>query len=70
MKLLHRFCAIVSLILLSAGLFQLHRFGLNGTGISSFIAGSACAFTLSLTVYIFHLRDRIIALEKQLQTLL
>jgi hypothetical protein len=70
MKLLHRFCAIVSLILLSGGLFQHHRFGLNATGMSSFIAGSACGFTLSLTVYIFHLRDRITAFEKQIQTLL
>ena len=67
MKLLQSGGAIVSLAFIAVGFLQLWRLGLYGGGVPSLCAASGCAFALCLTLYIFHLRDRITALEKQLQ---
>jgi hypothetical protein len=64
MKLLQRIGSIVSLAFVGVGFFQLYRLGIYGGGVSSLCAASGCAFALCLTLYVFHLRDRIIALEK------
>jgi hypothetical protein len=67
MKLLQNAGAIVSLVFLAAGVFQLWNSGIHG-GLSAFITASATSLALSLTLYVFHLNARIVALEKQLQT--
>lgn len=68
MILLHKVGAIVSLAFVAVGFFQLWRLGLHGGGVSSLCAASGSAFALCLTLYVFHLRDRITALENQLQS--
>jgi hypothetical protein len=68
MKLLQTACAIVSLVFLAVGVYQLWKFGIHSPGLSSFAAAFASGFALSLTCYVFQLSARIFALEKQLQT--
>jgi hypothetical protein len=64
MKLLHKVGAIVSLVFLAVGLFWLTRPGMFATGQILCILGLSSAISLSFGLYIFHLRDRIAALEK------
>ena len=67
LKLLQAVGAIVYLVFIAMGFLQLYRLGLYGGGVPSLCAASGCAFAICLTLYVFHLRDRITVLEKQLQ---
>jgi len=69
MKLLCTVGALVSILWIAAGLFQLWRLGVHGGGVFSLFAAFVCAFSVSVTLYLFHLRARITSLEKQLKTL-
>jgi hypothetical protein len=64
MKLLHFTGAIASLVLVAVGVFWLCKLGLLGTGLSICILGLISGPALALGVFVFHLRDRIAALEK------
>lgn len=65
MKRLYTTGAIASLALVATGFFQLGRLGLSAGGATCFFAAAVAAFCVSLAVYVFHLRDRIAALEAQ-----
>lgn len=65
MKLLHRVGAIVSMVLAAVGLFWLWRPGTFSTGQSLCILGLFAALSLNIGLYVFHLRDRIMALEQR-----
>jgi len=67
MNLLQKLGALASLMILALGCVQLYRLGLYGGGLAAFCAASLAAFALCLTLYVFHLRARVIALENLLQ---
>lgn len=63
MKLLNGLGAVVSIVLVAVGFLGIGKFGLDGAGLTVLIAASGAALALSLTLYVFHLRGRIVALE-------
>ena len=63
MKLLENTGAVVSLMLVAAGGFQLWKSGFTASGLLGFAGGSVAAFALSITLYVFQLRNRIAMLE-------
>ncbi len=67
MKPLQNVGAIVSLVLAAVGLFWLWQPGMFATGQVLCILGLFSALSLSLGLYVFHLRDRIAAMEKRLR---
>jgi hypothetical protein len=66
MKSLNAIGAVASLIFVAVGFFWLWNLGLMGTGLSFCILGLISGPTVAFGLYLFCLRDRIIALEKRL----
>jgi hypothetical protein len=64
MKLLHLTGAIVSLAFAATGFFWLWKLNLFGRGLGICVMAFPAALALGLGLYVFHLRDRIAALEK------
>jgi hypothetical protein len=56
--------AVVVLAFSAVGVFQLRRFGVNERGALTCMAAMIGAFSLSIALYVFHLRRRIEALER------
>jgi hypothetical protein len=67
MKLLYTVGAAASLVFVAVGLFWLVKSNLLGTGLSICILGLISGPCLGVGLYLFHLRDRIDALEKRLE---
>jgi hypothetical protein len=67
MKMLSDISGVVALMFLALGVFELWRFGITDTGALLFFAASLCGLSVALTVWVFGLRGRIAALEKQVQ---
>jgi len=67
MKLLSNVGAVVSLVFVAVGLLWLWTPGIFGRGQSLCILGLFSGFSLSVGLYVFHLRERITALEKRVQ---
>ena len=65
MNSLENAVAITSLGFTGVGVFGLWRFGLSDVGVSSLFTASICALAISLSFYVFRLRVRISAVEKQ-----
>jgi hypothetical protein len=68
MKLVNNVAAIVSLVFVALGVFWLWKLGWHSTVQDRCILLFLVALALNFTLYVFYLRARIIALEKQLQT--
>ena len=64
MKSLYAVGGLVSLLFVAVGFFWLWKLGLVGTGLSICIMGLVSGPSLGFGLYLFHLRDRIAALEK------
>jgi hypothetical protein len=66
MKSLQNVGSIVSVVFVAVGLFWLWKLGPVGTGLSLCTLGLISGIALAFGLYLFHLRDRIVALEKRL----
>ena len=64
MKLLHILGALVSLAFVAMGFFRLWTLGLSGGGPMVCAVGCFVGLSISVSLYVFHLRDRIAALER------
>jgi hypothetical protein len=67
MKLVNNLGAIVSLVLVGTAISWLCKLDWRSTPQDRCILLFLIALALNFTLYVFHLRARIIALEKQLQ---
>jgi hypothetical protein len=65
MKLLQKAGAIASLVFVAVGFYWLWQPGTFSQNQIKSILGLLCAVAVSLGLYVFHLRDRIAALEKR-----
>ena len=65
MNLLQCVGGVVALVLTTVGLFWLWKLDLLGSGLYICIMGLISGPVLGFGLYIFHLRDRITALEKR-----
>jgi hypothetical protein len=64
MKLLQVAGFLVSLGFAAAGVVEFLRLGMNSAGAMAFLGGAVVAFSISITLWIFDLRNRITTLER------
>jgi hypothetical protein len=67
MKLFHAACAVASFLFALLGVFFLWKVALFRRDVAICILALTSAFGLNLSLYVFHLRGRIAALEQRLQ---
>jgi len=67
MKLLCAVGGLVSLVLVATGFFWIWKLGLLGSGMDICVTAFPAGLSLSLGLYVLHLRGRISTLEKTLR---